>query len=128
MRPFAGAAPLTAVVAERDVVGRIGEDQAGTPAGQDPLQILGPRGISDQEAMLTQGPELAGLRPRSAGGVPQSRVEVEVLESLALLAGVEPAEQVANFIVPKPREAEVDTRAGLQVGQQTSQKPLVPGA
>ena len=126
--PASGASPATAVVAIRDVVGGIGEDHAGPPAGREPARR--PRAGWRRRR---GGDAHPGPRVRRAGsgepgsllrGLRRDRRSRSVHASRGRRgsgAGREPH-------LPRTREAQVDLGARSQVGQQTSQKLLVPGS
>jgi hypothetical protein len=58
---------VAAVVAEADVVWRVGESHARLLAGEHPIDVCGQRGVADQEPMFAQGPQVSWLDPRSPG-------------------------------------------------------------
>jgi hypothetical protein len=44
-----------------DVVGRVGEEEVGRHAGQEPVEVLLAAGVAAEEAMVAEEPEVAGL-------------------------------------------------------------------
>ena len=97
-------------------------------AGKDALDVLGLGGVTDQEPMLAECPQLTGVGPRSARRLLEGRVEVEGLGSFGLLSGLQAAEQVTDFVVAEAGEADVDVGTGRQIGQEAGEELLVPGA
>lgn len=53
------------VALDGHVVGRVGEDQLRFGAVEQPTEGLGIAGIAAQKAVLSEQPEIAGLRDRS---------------------------------------------------------------
>ena len=80
--------------------------------------IPGLGGIATQQPMLTESPDIAGLRPRLLRGL-ERLVKVERLGALPFLPGFERAEEVPELIVAEAREADVD--ALLEVTEQTGE-------
>jgi hypothetical protein len=90
--------------------------------------VLSARGIPAEEPMVPEDPQIARLRAGSSPSLLQRFVEVEALHVLALLADLQLAEQVSDLILIEPRKREVDVGRRLQIGDQTRQELLVPGA
>jgi hypothetical protein len=76
--------------------------------------------------MLTESPQIAGRAPWCLSGIFEGRVEIEVLDPLLLLSGLQAAEQVTDFVLGEPREGQIDRRARLKVGKQPGEELLVP--
>ena len=119
---------MAAVVAEADVVGRVGECYRCPGSAEKPLDVLGLRRVSDQEPMLAQGPQLSGCGPRLPGCFLQGLVEIEALHSLALFPCRQAPQQIADFVFSEARQAHVDLGTGRKLGQQPGEQLFVPGA
>jgi hypothetical protein len=61
--------------------------------------------------MAAEGPPVARLRARFAGRSLEGGIEVERLRAFALLAGVEAAQEVVDFILSEARQAEIGRTA-----------------
>jgi hypothetical protein len=104
------------VVAEGHVVWRVGDRHRGLDSAEKPLDILWLGGISTQEPMLAEGPQIAGLRAWSPGRFFEGSVEVEVLLPFALFAGLQATEQVSDLVLAEACQRQVHLRVGLQIG------------
>jgi hypothetical protein len=62
------------------------------------------------------------------GRIFKSGVEIEFLDPFLLLSGLQAPEQVADLLLCEPREGQVVLATGLQVGKESREEPLVPGA
>ena len=125
-RATAGAGLVTAVVAVVDVVGRIGEGHRRLRTHEGAGYILGVRGIAAEEAVPAEMPHVAGLGQRPPGRLPECHLEVERLGALAPLLDLRAAEEVRELILAEPRDAEVDPRHVLEIGEQTRQERFIP--
>jgi hypothetical protein len=119
---------MAAVVTEVDVVRRVGEGHGRLPAAQDALDVGRLRGIAAYEAMRSERPYLAGLRPRRPGSLLEGRLEVEQLDPLPALPDIEAAEERLDLVLVEAREGKVDVRPGLELGEEAGEELLVPGA
>jgi len=93
----------------------------------DSLDILALGGVSDQEPMLTELPQVPGLGAWRPSRILEGRVKIEVLGALLLLASLQTPQQISDLVFREPREGQVDLRAGLKVGQEAGEELLVPG-
>ena len=99
------------------VVGRVGEDQVGQAAVQRPPEVVGPGGVSAEQAVVAQEPEIArareGIGWRGRGLVGEGGGRARSGEEVVDLARLE-ADQV-----------EVDPES-LKVGDLGGEQALVP--
>jgi hypothetical protein len=78
--------------------------------------------------VILELPEIAGLRAGCPPRFLERIVEVEALHMLALLAGLQAPEQILHLVLPEAREREVEIRRRLEVGEETGEQSVVPGA
>jgi hypothetical protein len=55
--------------------------------------------------MVAENPQIAELGPRGAGRLRQGLIEIEALDSFALLADLERAPQIGDLVFPEARQA-----------------------
>jgi hypothetical protein len=87
--PAPRSALMTTVVAERDVVRRIGERHVGQPIAEDPGEIGWLGRIAAQEPMLAERPQVAPLRSGLLCRRFERLIEVEALRPFAPLTGLQ---------------------------------------
>ena len=81
-----------------------------------------------EQAVVAQRPELATLGAWCRTCGLQRGVEVERLQALPLLAGLERLEELLQLVVGEAGEREVEAFDRRQVGEQAGQQLLVPVA
>ena len=132
VRPLGGTQGVVHAVTPGSVVAdpvwRIGREQLGFRAVAQARHGLGIGGVTAGEPMVAQDPEITRLRARGASGLFECLVEIEALDLLALLADFERAQQILDLVLAEARQRQVDVGAGLQVGQQTGEESVIPGA
>jgi len=111
---------------EGDPVGGIGQQEPRLGTIEQAGHVVGIRAVAAQQALVAEDPELARLRARRAGRGLEGGVEIEALDLLALLAGLERAEQVADLVLAEARQRQIDLGPGLQVGQEPGQEGVIP--
>jgi hypothetical protein len=92
---------LAAVVAEADVGWRVRESHGSLGAGQGSLHLLCHRGVPAQEPVVTESPEITGLAALSPAGVFESRLKVEVLGLVGLVADFEASQQSCQLVLAR---------------------------
>ena len=73
--------------------------------------------VAAKEPVLSEDPQIAGLRPRGPPRLLQCLVEVERLRPFALLAGLQGAQQIGDLVLAEAGQGQVDLGAGLEIGQ-----------
>ena len=111
-----------------DAVRRVGEGEVGLTATEGSRDVLGPGRVAAHQPVVAHCPGLAACGPRRASRLLERRVEVEALGPVALLAGGEAPQQVADLVLPEARQAEVGVGRLPQFAQQPGQELLVPRA
>src|SRR5450759_526312 len=113
---------------ERDALGGIGRQELGCGAIEEAGHVVGIRAVCAQQSMVAQDPEIARLGARRAGRFLERGVEVEALHLFALLAGFERAQQLPDLVLPEAREREVELWGRPEIGEETREEGIVPGA
>jgi hypothetical protein len=119
---------VSTVVAEVDVVRRVSERHRGAGAAKEPVDRGRIGRVAAQQSVIAQGPQVTGRRAWGSRRSLEGRLEVEALGALALLSGVEAAEEVAHLVIAEARQGQIERRPCLQVGEQAGEELLVPGS
>jgi hypothetical protein len=88
-----------------DAIRRIGRQQARFRAIEQSRYGVWIGGVAAQESMVAENPQIAELGPRGAGRLRQGLIEIEALDSFALLADLERAPQIGDLVFPEARQA-----------------------